>query len=668
MKKIISLVLVLALAVSLCIIPVSANAGYAETAGEGDRFYEALKYVEENGIYLPGDCTDGNISKWLDGSVTRGEYATWLARFAGAANAPAAAAEGVVNTLDTTTDLAEMAAGDKADGETETVGAFTIHYGAKTKIDGSNKNFEDGYTASQRLNFQGKTVFGETVSYAVSFTTSAAATAKIWWVAGGDGRQFHLFDKDGNELSATTVEAVKNSLYISELSVPAAGTYYLGLVEGSNYLFKLEVAEAGASEDAGELVYADMGDYVGTEMYNAVVWGTENGYIKGYSDGNFYPEKTVSREEICALIARYFRSNGWAGLKATDNITYFVDEDEFSAYTVEEGNVVDCVKYGIIHGRVNGRFDAKSVIDGQAVNTSREQMAAIFFRAAGHPVFTTKAFAEVESNGNAFSARVNIHYAVVLKIANGPVSASNVAVKAEVEPIPSIGIDMAHVFSKTFKTGNNTELNLADWLDSLYTFEDATVNVDIDGITFTYEVWSEYDEDGNMTVIAMPQDTLAVHKAWDRLLETVDYSTGNTEGAKGVLTNGSYIQIGETWMGFNKGTEDLVIDSKDASAAKAAIAERFKITSEADSKLEFFAEAGITAAYGAKKVALAEDVLVEVSGIDATDLGVLIYDTYDAYQNDNVVVEQLGLDLLDIVNTMIEDLSGSTIDVVVTLG
>lgn len=667
MKKIISLVLALALAVSLCVIPVSAHAGYAETAGETDRFYEALKYCEENGIYLPEDCTIDNVNTWLDGSVTRGEYATWLARFAGAANAPAATAAGVVNTLDTTTDLTEMAAGTKADGETETVGAFTVHYGAKTKIDGSNKNFEDGYTASQRLNFQGKTVFGDTVSYAVSFTTSAAATVKIWWVAGGDGREFTLFDAEGNAVAATSVEPVKNSLYISELTAPAAGKYYLGLETGSNYLFKLEVAEQ-AAEGNDELVFADMGDYVGTELYNAVAWGKENGYINGYQDGNFYPEKPVSREEICALIARYFRSNGWAGLKATDNITYFVDEDEFSAYTLEEQNVVDCVKYGIIHGRVNGRFDAKSIVNGETVYTSREQMAAIFFRAAGHPVLTTKAYAEVESNDNVFSVRVNIHYAVVMQIANGPVNASNVAVKAEVEPIPSIGLDVAHVFAKTFKTSKDIELNLADFLDSLYTFEDCNVNVDIDGITFTYKVWSEYDENGNMTVIAMPSDTPAVHEAWDRMLETVEYTTDNTDGAYGLLTNGSYMQIGETWMGFNRGTDDLVIDSKDAAAAKAAIAERFKMTSEADSLVEVYFESGITAAYGAKKVQLAEDVLVQVEGIDMSDLGVLIYDTYDAYQNDSLVIEQVGMDALDIINDLIENLSGSEIDVVVTLG
>ncbi|MBQ8167345.1 MAG: hypothetical protein IJZ96_09975, partial [Lachnospiraceae bacterium] len=56
--------------------------------------------------------------------------------------------------LDATTDLTAMAAGAKADGDTEKAGTddyFTVIYSASTKVDGSNKTFDDGYTASQRF-------------------------------------------------------------------------------------------------------------------------------------------------------------------------------------------------------------------------------------------------------------------------------------------------------------------------------------------------------------------------------------------------------------------------------------------------------------------------------------------------------------------------------------
>ena len=153
--------------------------------------------------------------------------------------------------LDATADLAAMDAGKKQDGEFASVGTdgyFTLIYSAKTKIDGSTKNFDDGYSATQRINFGGKTDVAKGMVPAISFTTTNAATIKIWWVSGGDGRQFALYDNAGEILNKTEENSVKNSLYISELSVDAAGTYFLGVPDGSNYLFKLEVKEQANAE------------------------------------------------------------------------------------------------------------------------------------------------------------------------------------------------------------------------------------------------------------------------------------------------------------------------------------------------------------------------------------------------------------------------------------
>ena len=161
----------------------------------------------------------------------------------------ASAAEDGVYVLDATADLPVVNAGDKKDGDFDTVGTdgyFTLIYAAKTKIDGSKKNFDDGYSASQRINFQSTTNVEKGMVPAIGFTTASAATIKLWWVSGGDGRQFAIYDSTGNILTKTEVESVKNSLYITELTVDAAGAYFLGLPDGSNYLFKMEVTEKAA--------------------------------------------------------------------------------------------------------------------------------------------------------------------------------------------------------------------------------------------------------------------------------------------------------------------------------------------------------------------------------------------------------------------------------------
>ena len=168
---------------------------------------------------------------------------------------PARAAEGNTYVLDATADVPAMAAGTKQDGDFDTFGTegyFTLIYSVKTKIDGSSKTFEDGYQGEQRINFQAKTDVEKGMVPSISFTTKAAATIKLWWVSGGDGRQFYIYDSEGNILTQTEGESVKNSLYISELTVDAAGSYFLGVPDGSNNLFKMEVTEAAAEEPAPE--------------------------------------------------------------------------------------------------------------------------------------------------------------------------------------------------------------------------------------------------------------------------------------------------------------------------------------------------------------------------------------------------------------------------------
>ena len=156
-----------------------------------------------------------------------------------AASAPAEAAEHI---FDATADLAAMAQGTKSDGDTDLVNDyFTIHYSEKTKIDGSEKAFDDGYTATQRLNFGGKTQPGKGMINSVRFTVDGPATVRIWWVSGGDTRQFALYDGECVILQKTEVDSAKNALYISDFKLDAAGTYYLGVPDGSNYLFKIQV-------------------------------------------------------------------------------------------------------------------------------------------------------------------------------------------------------------------------------------------------------------------------------------------------------------------------------------------------------------------------------------------------------------------------------------------
>ena len=160
-----------------------------------------------------------------------------------------ARAEGNTYVLESK-DLALVAAGEKADGDSEKAGTdkyFTVYYSAKTKIDSNSKKFDDDYESGQRINSSAAAAVGKD---SIGFTTSGEATVKIWWVKNSDNdREMVILDSAGNQVDITSEKAAANTLHINTLKVPAAGTYYLGSTNGGNYIFKVEVTESAAAAE-----------------------------------------------------------------------------------------------------------------------------------------------------------------------------------------------------------------------------------------------------------------------------------------------------------------------------------------------------------------------------------------------------------------------------------
>ena len=160
---------------------------------------------------------------------------------------------------------------------------FTIIYGEKSKVDNtSDKTWGDGYTSvvskdengkptsiGSRINFGAK-IDTSNFDYSIKFTTESAANVKVWWAANGDNndREMVIYKSDGSKEdetalstaisvdSGTSSAIVKNSPYISTLRVSGAGEYYLGSINGGNFIFKVEVTEG----DAAKLARPALGD------------------------------------------------------------------------------------------------------------------------------------------------------------------------------------------------------------------------------------------------------------------------------------------------------------------------------------------------------------------------------------------------------------------------
>ena len=168
-------------------------------------------------------------------------------------------------------DLAQFTNGAKKDGEEQSAGTddyFTILWSSKSKVDGSNKSFEDGTTLTQRINLGGKLDVTNNKN-GVSFKTTGAAEVKVYWVEGGDdNRQMALLTGSGTVVAKTGETLAKNATCISVLKVTEAGTYYLGGLENNNYIFKVIVTETtGGTEKPAR---ADWSTVENPEIISAV--------------------------------------------------------------------------------------------------------------------------------------------------------------------------------------------------------------------------------------------------------------------------------------------------------------------------------------------------------------------------------------------------------------
>ena len=128
-------------------------------------------------------------------------------------------------------------------------------------------------------------------------------------------------------------------------------------------LYRME----GSPETALDYGFADVPQ---DEYYaEAVAWADDYGIVLGYSEMEFAPEQTISREQMAAIIYRY------AGYKGEDTTVQsgaaYTDSESISDYALDAAAWVSA--NGIMQGRTDGTF-------APADFTTRAEAAAVFER------------------------------------------------------------------------------------------------------------------------------------------------------------------------------------------------------------------------------------------------------------------------------------------------
>ena len=112
----------------------------------------------------------------------------------------------------------------------------------------------------------------------------------------------------------------------------------------------------------------DMGAYYA----NAVIWGQQNGIIKGYSETEFGPDDKITREQIAAIMNRYAQYKGIdVSVGESTNILSYDDFDSISEYAIPS------MQWAVGSGLIKGKSESTlNPLD----NATRAEIAAILHR------------------------------------------------------------------------------------------------------------------------------------------------------------------------------------------------------------------------------------------------------------------------------------------------
>ncbi len=128
----------------------------------------------------------------------------------------------------------------------------------------------------------------------------------------------------------------------------------------------------GRIDNAATSETSDFPDIKKNSYYSGYLgWATENGIIKGYSDGTFGPDRKISRQEAAVAIMRYIDYTGIVPVWDTEAIRSFADQDSIASWS---SDFVDSLRVtGIIKGDSSGNFNPTSSL-------TRAETATIFMR------------------------------------------------------------------------------------------------------------------------------------------------------------------------------------------------------------------------------------------------------------------------------------------------
>lgn len=183
---------------------------------------------------------------------------------------------------------------------------------------------------------------GTTTITAVLGTQTAVATVSV--VCGTDTCQYYT-DVDAGAWYHPAVDFVTEHKLMQGVDAKArtfVPSHELTRAQLAQVLYNME----NPGDTASEKSFKDVKQ--GAWYYNTVIWAADNGIVKGYEDGCFYPNRPITREQMVTMLYRYMQ---FKGLKVDASSE---DWKSFTDYAKVDSWAQDAMAWAVHNGVVNG--------------------------------------------------------------------------------------------------------------------------------------------------------------------------------------------------------------------------------------------------------------------------------------------------------------------------
>lgn len=269
-------------------------------------------------------------------------------------------------------------------------------------------------------------------------------------------------------------------------------------------------------------------------------------------------------------------------------------------------------------------------------------------------------------SGNTVDMTVGEDYTAVFTLPNGEnksVDAASVTLTAKMQDVGSLGVTGPREHTVTINTGiSGVTADLGTWLSNCYGFKGMTVNATIGGKACTYSFSA--CKDGKITATT---DTEAARAAWQKLTSYVTPSAQAGNDSYILVANGSTLQIGTERLSFEI-AEDLKLDKfNKIDALVENVKKHVKLETGVDNfdGIRILIKKGTQLAVGQSVATLDQDVTVEVTAEGVTVPGNILSGLRDLVNNTSTNNQVLVMTAVQMFNELVGQMDGKTINVTI---